>query len=34
MAGRETELPAETFPSACPWTYAQAMQPDFMGEEP
>jgi hypothetical protein len=29
MAERETGLPNDTFPAACPWTFDQAMQEDL-----
>ncbi len=28
-ARRETGLPAQTFPAACPWSFGQIMDPDF-----
>jgi len=28
-AARETRLPLGTFPEACPWTYAQVIDPEF-----
>ncbi len=32
LAAGETELPESTFPSACPWTFEQIMDPDFWPE--
>src|ERR1700676_5266909 len=29
IAARETELPEETFPPACPWTFEEAVLADF-----
>jgi hypothetical protein len=34
IAGRETELSVETFPSVCPWTFEQATVAEFLGEGP
>jgi hypothetical protein len=34
IAERETELPGETFPSICPWTFDEAMQAELLGLEP
>jgi len=34
IAGRETDLPEETFPLICPWTFEEAMRADFLGEVP
>jgi hypothetical protein len=34
IAERETELPGETFPSICPWTFDEAMLGEFLTEEP
>ena len=31
FAQRETGLPEEAFPPACPWTYEQAMQDELQG---
>ena len=33
MAARETELPEDTFPSACPWTFQEAMLAGFSDVE-
>jgi Domain of unknown function DUF29 len=33
IAARETELPEETFPPACPWTFEEAVLAEFPGEE-
>jgi hypothetical protein len=32
IAARETELPEDTFPSACPWTFDEAVLAGFPGE--
>jgi hypothetical protein len=32
IAARETELPEDTFPAACPWTFEEAMLAEFLGE--
>ena len=32
IAARETELPDETFPPVCPWTFDEAMGTEFLGE--
>jgi hypothetical protein len=32
IAGRETDLPEQTFPLICPWTFEEAMRADFLGE--
>jgi len=29
IAERETDLPGETFPAVCPWTFEEAMRADF-----
>jgi Domain of unknown function DUF29 len=34
IAGRETELPEETFPSVCPWTFEEVMLAEFFGGAP
>jgi hypothetical protein len=34
IAARETELPEETFPPVCPWTFEEAVLADFPGERP
>jgi Domain of unknown function DUF29 len=34
VAERETELPGETFPPVCPWSFDAVMQPEFLGDEP
>jgi len=34
IAARETELPEETFPPVCPWTFDEAALAEFPGEEP
>ncbi|WP_257288644.1 DUF29 domain-containing protein [Endozoicomonas sp. SESOKO2] len=34
LAARQTELPLETFPSECPWTYEAVMHDDFLPENP
>jgi len=34
IAARETDLPEETFPPRCPWTFEEAMLAGFLGEEP
>ena len=31
-AAEETSMPVQTFPMACPWTYEQAIDPDFWPE--
>jgi len=31
-AARETEIKKSTFPALCPWTFEQAMDPDFWPE--
>jgi hypothetical protein len=33
IAGREIDLPEETFPSVCPWTFEEVMLAEFLGEE-
>jgi hypothetical protein len=33
IAERETDLPGETFPPFCPWSFDQAMQHEFLGPE-
>ncbi|MGD0432264.1 MAG: DUF29 domain-containing protein [Acetobacteraceae bacterium] len=32
IAARETELPEETFPPACPWTFEEAVLAEFPAE--
>ena len=32
VAERETDLPGETFPPVCPWTFEDAMSAEFLGE--
>jgi hypothetical protein len=34
IAARETELPEETFPAVCSWTFEEVMLVEFLGEEP
>ncbi len=34
IAERETELPGETFPPVCPWSFDEVMQHEFLGGEP
>ena len=34
IAARETELPEDTFPPACPWTFEEAVLADFPAQEP
>jgi hypothetical protein len=34
IAERETELPGETFPPDCPWTFEEVMLAEFPGEDP
>jgi hypothetical protein len=34
IAARETDLPEEVFPAACPWTFEEAMRASVPGEEP
>jgi hypothetical protein len=34
IAARETELPEDTFPPVCPWTFEAIMLAAFLGEEP
>jgi len=34
IRGRETDLPEQTFPLICPWTFEEAMRADFLGEVP
>jgi hypothetical protein len=34
IAARETDLPGELFPAACPWTFEEAMRASVPGEEP
>jgi hypothetical protein len=32
IAARESELPEESFPPVCPWTFAEATTSDFLGD--
>jgi hypothetical protein len=34
IAARETELPEETFPPVCPWTFEEAVLAEFPGDGP
>jgi hypothetical protein len=34
IAARETDLPEDIFPPACPWTFEEVMRVEFLGEEP